>query len=132
RDGLHARLIEQAEIRRRVAEAAKEHYQLLFERNLAGVFRSHGDGRIIECNDAFARLLGYRGPVDALQKNAWDFYVDDAERAWLLESLASDRRVTNREMRWRRASGEDNTVVMNATQHRNRRDARIEGLGNAV
>jgi PAS domain S-box-containing protein len=128
RDILHASLIEQAEIRRRVAEAAKEHYQLLFERNLAGVFRSHGDGRIIECNEAFARLLGHRGPADTLQHNAWDFYVDDVERAWLLASLASDRRVTNREMRWRRSGGEEITVMMNATQVGNGPDARIEGV----
>ena len=40
----------------------------LFERNLAGVFRSALDGRMIECNEAFTRLRGRagqrRGPRD--------------------------------------------------------------------
>src|SRR5206468_1846995 len=39
----NASLFQQAEIRRRMAEAAKEHYRLLFERNLAGVLRTSGD-----------------------------------------------------------------------------------------
>ncbi len=124
----NARLVEDAEIRRRVAEAAKEHYRLLFERNLAGVFRSRGDGRLVECNEAFARLVGHRTPQDALEHNVWDFYVDRAERDQLLDRLRSDRRVANHETRWRRANGEAFTVMMNATQIGQGREAHVEGI----
>ena len=58
----------EAEIRRRTAEAARQHYQLLFERNLAAVFRSRRDGRVIECNEAFVRMLGYRSSQDAVER----------------------------------------------------------------
>ena len=50
---------------RRVSEAR---FRNLFERNLAGVYRTALDGRIIDCNESFARMLGYasrdevRGP----------------------------------------------------------------------
>ncbi len=37
----------------------QEKYRLLFERNRAGVFRSTLDGRILECNESFAAILGY-------------------------------------------------------------------------
>ena len=124
----NARLVEDAEIRRRIAESAKEHYRLLFERNLAGVFRSRGDGRLVECNEAFARLVGYPTPQDALEHNAWDFYVDPAERDQLLERLRDDRRVANHETLWRRANGEAFTAMMNATQIGQGQDAHIEGI----
>jgi PAS domain S-box-containing protein len=124
----NARLIEEAQIRRRIAEAAKEHYRLLFERNLAGVFRSRGDGRLVECNEAFARLLGHGSPEETLRHNARDFYADPAERDALLERLRTDRRVANHETRWRRADGEEFTVMMNATLIGDGRDAHLEGI----
>ena len=34
-------------------------YRLLFDRNMAGVFRSTVTGRLLECNDAFAKMFGY-------------------------------------------------------------------------
>jgi PAS domain S-box-containing protein len=124
----NARLIEEAAIRQRVAEVAKEHYQLLFERNLAGVFRSTLDGRMIECNEAFARLLGHRTPEDAVGHNAWDFWADAGERDGLVERLGRERRVTNHEARWRRASGAEITVMMNAISTGRGRDAQVEGV----
>ncbi len=49
--------------RRRQAEqalrASERRYRLLFEKNLAGILRSTLDGRVLECNEAFARMLGY-------------------------------------------------------------------------
>jgi PAS domain S-box-containing protein len=115
-------------MRRRIAEGAKEHYRLLFERNLAGVFRSRVDGRMVECNEAFARLLGYRTPPDVLRHNARDFYVDSADRDALLERLRTDRRVANHETRWRRPNGEAFTVMMNATQIGRGGEAHVEGI----
>ena len=124
----NALLIEEAELRRRVAEAAKAHYQLLFERNLAGVFRSALDGRMIECNEALARLLGHRTREHTLQHNAWDFYADPREGDGLLERLGRERRVTNHETRWRREDGAELTVMMNATRIGEGRDALVEGI----
>ena len=34
-------------------------YHSLFERNMAGVFRSTIDGKLVECNPAFAKMFGY-------------------------------------------------------------------------
>jgi PAS domain S-box-containing protein len=124
----NARLIEEAEVRRRLAEAAKAHYQLLFERNLAGVFRMTRQGRVIECNEAFARLVGHRAPEDTVPHSAWDFYADPGERDRLLARLDGERRVTNQEVRWRRRGGEEFTVIMNATALGEGRDAQIEGI----
>ena len=61
--GLHHALEVEAERRllddRTVALAEREaSYRLLFERNLAGVFRADGSGRLLDGNEAFARMLG--------------------------------------------------------------------------
>lgn len=96
---------------RRAADAlraSEEGYRLLFERNLAGVFRADSDGRMLECNPALARLLGYASPESVLAINARDLYVDPADRERLLARLHPDATVTGHEVRWRRA---DRTTV---------------------
>src|SRR5439155_3215703 len=79
--------------------------RLLFDRNLAGVFRTARDGRVIECNEAFARMLGYHSRDEVLNRSVLDFYADPTDRARLLALLDADRRVTNYELRLRRANG---------------------------
>src|SRR5438105_2639408 len=39
-------------------QASEERYRMLFERNVAGVFRTTRDGRILDCNDALVEYLG--------------------------------------------------------------------------
>src|SRR5262249_45594618 len=39
--------------------ASEERYRELFERNLAGVFRSRLNGMLLDCNDAYARIFGF-------------------------------------------------------------------------
>src|SRR2546421_2203878 len=50
---------------RRTAEIAQREserlYRVLFEKNMAGIVHTSVDGTIIECNNAFARDLGYEG-----------------------------------------------------------------------
>src|SRR5207244_4705726 len=70
--------------RRRAEErlrASEERYRLLFRRNLAGVSRSRPDGIILECNDAFARILGYASAEELQGKEITPLYADPADRA---------------------------------------------------
>jgi len=87
--------------------ASRRHHLLLFDRNLAGVFRSARDGLMLECNDAFARIHALPSREAVLGRSARDFYVDPAERDELLARLDEDRRVVNRERHARRANGEE-------------------------
>ncbi len=100
-----------AEVSLRRSEAR---YRLLFERNLAGVYRSALDGRILECNEAFARILGYS--VEELgRKNAKDFYFYEIDRAALVERLGETRQVTDGEFCLRRKDGSPAWVIENVT-----------------
>jgi PAS domain S-box-containing protein len=117
--------------RRRPEEAlraSEERYRLLFERNLAGVFRASSDGRILECNPALAQLLGYPSPEPVLAMNAQDLYVDPADRERLLARLHPDETVTNHEVRWRRADGTAVWVLLNVRQTREGPSTWREGI----
>ncbi len=102
RDVTEGRLNEQ---RLRESEAR---YRLLFERNLAGVYRTTEDGRILDCNDAFARIFGYTSREDMLSQTALSLYFDPADRDRALGLLRENKIVSNFEARMRRR---DNTAV---------------------
>jgi PAS domain S-box-containing protein len=95
--GLEAALAE----RRR----SEESLRALFDRNLAGMFRSRRDGRVLECNEALVRLLGYRSREEVLARNAKELYLDAKDRERLLLLLRPGVVVTNQELQFRRADG---------------------------
>ncbi|HUR83188.1 MAG TPA: EAL domain-containing protein, partial [Thermoanaerobaculia bacterium] len=90
-------------------------YRLLFERNLAGVYRSTADGRILDCNDACARLFGFETREELLGYNANDFYFDDSERDRIVQQLRDQKQVSNLELRLRRRDGTTVWVLENVT-----------------
>ena len=114
----------QSERRLRESEAS---YRLLFERNLAGVYRTTTDGRILDCNDAFARMFGYGSPQELLKEHASSLYFDSSEREQMLEQLRLQRSVTNQEMRLRRRDGSPVWVLENATMLEGHETGVIEG-----
>ena len=96
-------------------KASEARYRLLFERNLAGVYRSTPDGTILDCNDACARLFGYESREEFLGANANEFYFDDRERDRIVQMLREQRQSTNLELRLRRRDGTTVWVLENVT-----------------
>ncbi|MBI1846702.1 MAG: PAS domain S-box protein [Candidatus Rokubacteria bacterium] len=102
-------------------------YHLLFERNLAGIYRTTRDGRVLEANDAFARLLGV-SRQDVLAMSAREFYVDAADREALLASVRPGAAVSNRQVQWRRADGRTIWVLVNMAEVADGDGTHLEGL----
>ena len=104
---------------KRVAEdalrASEERYRLLFERNLAGVFRANFDGMILDGNSSFARMLGYSKPEDILSLPFWDFYARKEERESFWFRLREQQTMTNVEAEFRKRDGSPLWVLMNVT-----------------
>src|SRR5215831_4172008 len=76
--------------RKRAQEAllsSEQRYRLLFERNVAGVGIGSLDGRVLDCNDGWARILGYDSRDEVIGRHASEFYVNLAERQSLLDEL---------------------------------------------
>ncbi|HMG87143.1 MAG TPA: EAL domain-containing protein [Terracidiphilus sp.] len=50
--------------------ALEARYRNIFERNLTGLYIAEADGKLLDCNDACARMLGYRGRHELLGDSA--------------------------------------------------------------
>jgi PAS domain S-box-containing protein len=70
------------------------------------------------------RILGYGSRDDVLALRAEDLYVDPADRARVAFPLRAGERLSNAELRWRRADGTPIAVLVNV--------AAIEGAGGRV
>jgi diguanylate cyclase (GGDEF)-like protein/PAS domain S-box-containing protein len=98
--------------RRQAADAlhnSENRFRLLFEQNLAGVFRSLPNGQLLECNDAFARMLGYESRDEIIGVNSKSFYFEDGDgdgdRDRYLAYLREHGSVNNSVVRLRRRDG---------------------------
>ncbi len=103
--------------RRRTYSALSEserRHRLLFERNLAGVYRNTAGGRMLECNDAMARILGYESREEMLGINARELYFTTAEREQFLEAIRREGGVRGQEVRLRRKDGKPVWVLESA------------------
>ena len=69
------------------AQQWRERYRVLFEKNVAGVMLTTPEGRIVDCNEACARILGFDSREEMLGHSAWDFYFNRSERETLLDRL---------------------------------------------
>jgi diguanylate cyclase (GGDEF)-like protein/PAS domain S-box-containing protein len=95
--------------------SSERRYRLLFERNLAGLFRTTLDGRILDCNSAFARILGYPSRDDVLKVSALELYAEPSDRDSFLARLAHQRVLVNFELCLKRRDGAPVWVLANET-----------------
>ena len=86
-------------------KASEERYRMLFERNVAGVFRTTREGRILDCNDAFAGCLGYESRDDLLARESWDLYPQRSDRDALLDRLDRENAMTNVKLSLKKKDG---------------------------
>lgn len=92
--------------------ASEQRYRLLFEKNVAGVAIASMDGKVLDCNEAWARLLGYE--VEEIRGRATaDFYFEPEEREPLLRDLRQQGTFFSREMALRGKHGEAVWVLFN-------------------
>jgi diguanylate cyclase (GGDEF)-like protein/PAS domain S-box-containing protein len=101
-------LKEEIEDRKRVEKAlrlSEERHRLLIERNLAGVYVTTEEGRLLACNDAFARLFGYESGRGLLEQEGRFPYFDAEDRTRLLSRLRLEGAVSNREVRLQNRHG---------------------------
>jgi PAS domain S-box-containing protein len=109
--------------------SSERRYRLLFQRNMAGVFRTTLDGRIIDCNESLAHILGFSSPAELLGHRAQEFYCGPSDREAFLSRLTEDKAVTSYEFCFRRKDGSRAWVLENSSliESDNGASAEIEG-----
>lgn len=85
--------------------SSEARYRLLFDQNVAGVFRSTLDGRMLDCNDALVQCLGYDSHDDLLAHPAGDFYHDRSAREEVVQLLQQHRVIRNLRVALKRKDG---------------------------
>jgi PAS domain S-box-containing protein len=105
---------------RKLAEEAlrssEQRYRLLVERNLAGFVRSTPDGRVLDCNEALARIFGFDSKEEFQQQNTFSFYFQPEERTELLRRLQEQGHLRNHEGRRRRRDGNPVWILESVSQ----------------
>ena len=94
--------------RRRIEAALRGselRHRLLFERNLAGVYRNTVSGDVLECNDALARILGYDSRQELMAHNATELYAQSGDRDRFIARLRERKSLFAEEITLRRKDG---------------------------
>jgi PAS domain S-box-containing protein len=105
---------ERREAAERAREVAEESFRRLFRRNPAATYISTADGRLLDCNDSFLRLLGFADREEALATPTHSLYTLASftpDQHQLLHALRHSGHLDNLETKLRRRNGEIITVL---------------------
>ena len=91
---------------------SEERYRLLFERSFVGIFRTRADGIVMDCNDAFARILGYGSADEMRGQSVVPHYATPADRETVVARISAGEEVIDAEMTGRRRDGSLVPVAM--------------------
>lgn len=97
---------------------SEEKYRNIFENAVEGFFRSTPEGRFIDVNPAFSKMLGYESPeevVSSITDIATEYYVDPEDRRRYQKELQKSGQVDDMEFRVRRKDGSE-IWVANSTK----------------
>jgi CRP/FNR family transcriptional regulator, cyclic AMP receptor protein len=97
-----------------VRHRSDEETRRFFEANPAGSYVASTDGRLITCNSAFARMLGFASVEEAMKVDLVSLYPDSASREAFLGRLKEKGRLEHNEAELRRKDGSLVHAVENA------------------
>jgi two-component system, NarL family, sensor histidine kinase UhpB len=92
---------------------SERRYRTLFQRNLAGIYQSTADGKIIDCNNAFCKMLGYGSPAEMKKLHSSDFHFSDEELRNFIARVHYEKYLSNYEMTLRKKDGSPAYVIGN-------------------
>lgn len=92
----------------------EERYRQLFTKNMAGVFITENN-IIIECNNSFAKIFGYKSRMDLMGKKASELYFFPKDRENYLNDLKKKGYLTNYRIKHKDKNGNEVWVLVNVT-----------------
>ena len=97
---------------RKLKESEKR-YRSFFERNIAGTYLSTIDGKLLDCNSSFAKILGYDSVEDILKIHTSSLYPGEGDRNKFLDHLNKNKSLINNEIKLRKKDGTEITCLEN-------------------
>ena len=109
--------------------ASVERYRRFFERSLSGIYESTPDGRLLRCNTAFARILGFTSREECMATPLADSYQAAEERRVFVSRLMHEDSLSNFESKMTTRDGRIVWILETATllEARDGEESVIEG-----
>ncbi len=95
-------------------ESSDQLRDFIFKGNLTGIIHTAIDGRILDCNDAMVRMLGYSSKEELQAVRMQQIYFDPAERDRLLKLVSASPDVREFEMSFRRRDNSRGWALINS------------------
>lgn len=94
--------------------SSERRYRMLFEKNVAGVATSDLEGNVLDCNDAWARILGYETAAEVRGRRTAEFYFRPEDREPLLKESKEEGALLSGEIQLLRKDGSTVWVLFNS------------------
>jgi two-component system sensor histidine kinase/response regulator len=102
-------------------------YQHLVARSRTGIYQATLDGRLLECNAAFSRILGYESREECLAVPLTAYYASAADREHFVSALSADKGLSDHEVQLIDRNGRAIWILETASLHED-----VDGRPNAV
>lgn len=100
---------------RTMQRTGEERYRLLFQSVQEAVFVTTPEGKLLDCNPAFASILGYLNPAELLDIDVGkDLFVSEEQRAAYTKEMEKNGCLRNYEIALRRKDGRIITLLENS------------------
>jgi two-component system, cell cycle sensor histidine kinase and response regulator CckA len=96
---------------------SEQRYRRFFEDDLTADYIARVDGTLLDCNQAFARIFGYRDVAEAIHSNVKALFSESTERDALVERIRRARMLELVEITLRRRDGRPVDVIGNLVGH---------------
>ena len=103
----------------------EERYRNLFERNLAGVYRADFNDVILECNDAFAQIIGFKTATDVIGKHVRELYDNISLQDFVKKVTENNLKINGYESSIRLKDGKVVYLLENASIINNEKSERM-------
>ena len=97
--------------RRETLLAERDRYRRFFEGDLVGTFMSRLEGEIVDCNRAFAKILGYASAEEVKAQDARRFYWRVADRDAAIDRMRRDGTIARYRNRLKRKDGSPVDII---------------------
>jgi len=87
--------IENLVAKSRLQQGREQRYRYLFDQNLSGFYTSSVKGLLLDCNMAFASMLGYASADELIGKSVIDLYQISSDRDEFIAELNKHKKLSN-------------------------------------